>query len=126
MDELKQLIELVVKLPNTALWILAGYAIYKLAIVGSIYGTIKFGIEKLYDAYIAKVRRLDEPKRVVYTWKEGVEPISEEVKTQVVNALLRLKAVEYPDSKFAYVHDSFATTLDKLVNEYISTAPAKK
>lgn len=126
MEELKQLIELVIKLPNTALWILAGYAIYKLAIVGSIYGTVRFTVEKLHDAYVVKVSKLNEPKKVVYSWKEGVEPISEEVKAQVINALLRLKAQVHSGSQFDYVHASFATTLDKIVNDYISSTPEKK
>ena len=46
MDELKLLIDAVAGLPTLTLWILIGYLIYKLAVIGSIYGVIRYGIEK--------------------------------------------------------------------------------
>lgn len=49
MEELKLLIEMVAKLPNTALWVLLGYLVYKLAIVGSWYGLARFFIDKLHS-----------------------------------------------------------------------------
>lgn len=118
MEELKQLIELVLKLPNTALWILAGYLAYKLAIVGSIYGTIKFTVEKLHSW-------ATKPKATVYTWKEGIEPISQEVKDSIIASLLRLKSSSNT-YRFGYVHNDYAQLLEKLVNDYISSGQAKK
>lgn len=49
MDELKLLIEMVANLPTLAVWVLVGYLIYKIAVIGSIYGLIRFGIDKLHD-----------------------------------------------------------------------------
>lgn len=49
MDELRRLIELVGALPHDVLLILAGYMVYKLAIVGSIYGVIRFVTKQLFD-----------------------------------------------------------------------------
>lgn len=49
MDELKLLIEMVANLPTLAVWVLVGYLFYKIAMIGSIYGLIRFGIEKLHD-----------------------------------------------------------------------------
>ena len=46
MEELKLLIEAIAGLPTITLWVLVGYLVYKLAVVGSIYGVIRFGIEK--------------------------------------------------------------------------------
>lgn len=46
MDELKLLIEAVAGLPTLTLWVLVGFLIYKLAMIGSVYGVIRFGIEK--------------------------------------------------------------------------------
>ena len=49
MDELKLLIEAVAGLPTITLWVLVGYLAYKLAVIGSIYGVIRFGIEKFVE-----------------------------------------------------------------------------
>ena len=48
MDELKELIHLVAGLPNVVLWVLVGFLVYKLAVVGSIYGTIRFVAAQLF------------------------------------------------------------------------------
>lgn len=127
MEELKQLVELILKLPNTALWILAGFLLYKLSIVGSIYGVIRFAIEKAHNLYHTKIIEGKKPVITLYKWKDGVEPISEEVKTSIVNSLIKLK-VHTDISKYSstYVHSSYSQVLDDLVNDYISRLPAKK
>lgn len=48
MEELKTLIELVSKLPAMAIWVLVAFWCYKVIVIGSIYGLIRFGIEHLY------------------------------------------------------------------------------
>jgi hypothetical protein len=58
-DALKELIGLVKELPEFALWILLGYLLYKLFIVGSIYGIIRLGINKLHDYLVNKKHKLD-------------------------------------------------------------------
>lgn len=52
-DALKELIGLVKELPEFALWILLGYLLYKLFVVGSIYGIIRLAISKAHD-YLVK------------------------------------------------------------------------
>lgn len=49
MEELKMLVEMVAKLPNAALWVLAGYLVYKLAVIGSWFGLARFFIDKLHS-----------------------------------------------------------------------------
>jgi hypothetical protein len=49
MDELKLLIEMVAHLPAMALWVLVGFFAYKVVIVGSIYGVIRFVAGRLFD-----------------------------------------------------------------------------
>lgn len=48
MEELKLLVEMVAGLPAMTVWVLAGYLVYKLAVIGSIYGLIKFIVLHLY------------------------------------------------------------------------------
>ena len=49
MEELKLLIEAVAELPELAIWVVAMYFFFKLAIVGSIFGVVRFFILKLHD-----------------------------------------------------------------------------
>lgn len=49
MDELKLLIDMVANLPTMAVWVLAGYLAYKVAVVGSVYGVIRLLIVKVHD-----------------------------------------------------------------------------
>ena len=49
MEELKLLIQMVADLPHAALWVIAGVLIYKVSIIGSIYGVIRLAIIKLHD-----------------------------------------------------------------------------
>ncbi len=49
MEELKLLIDMVANLPSMALWVLAGFWAYKVVVIGSVYGVIRLGINKLHS-----------------------------------------------------------------------------
>ena len=49
MEELQAIIEMISKLPQTALWVLVGFWTYKVVVIGSIYGVIRFAIEKAHS-----------------------------------------------------------------------------
>lgn len=57
MDELKLLIEMVANLPTLAVWVLVGYLVYKIVVIGSIYGLIRFGIDKLHNWLTSPARK---------------------------------------------------------------------
>ena len=48
MNQLQILIDMIADLPEFALWIVAAFFIYKVIIIGSIYGVVKLAITKLY------------------------------------------------------------------------------
>lgn len=48
MDELKELVGLIKDTPTFVLWVLLGFLAYKLAVVGSIYGVIRYGLGELF------------------------------------------------------------------------------
>lgn len=54
MEEVKILIEAIAGLPDLALWVIAMYFFFKLAVVGSIYGVIRFITMKMHDWAITK------------------------------------------------------------------------
>lgn len=49
MEELKLLIEMVASLPTMAMWVLVGFFAYKVIVIGSIYGLVRFAIDKLHS-----------------------------------------------------------------------------
>jgi hypothetical protein len=70
MEELKILIEMVSHLPTMMVWVLVGYLIYKVSIIGSIYGVIRLLIVKLHDWAV-------KPKEEIVTQSlGGLMPIS--------------------------------------------------
>lgn len=54
MEDLKLLIQMVSNLPSLAVWVLVGYLVYKVAVVGSIYGVLRFAIEKLHSYLVQR------------------------------------------------------------------------
>ena len=49
MEELKLLVEMVRDLPQMALWVIAFFFVYKVAVIGSIYGVIRLAIVKWHS-----------------------------------------------------------------------------
>lgn len=64
MEELKILIEMVKHLPAMALWVIAAFFAYKVVIIGSIYGVIRYIGGRLFDWLQQKKAREVEYKEV--------------------------------------------------------------
>lgn len=54
MEELKLLVQMVANLPTLAIWVVVAFYAYKVVIVGSIYGVIRFVAQKIHDVMLAK------------------------------------------------------------------------
>ena len=104
MEELKILVEMVSNLPTMAVWVLCGYLIYKVAIIGSVYGLIRFFIEKTHSW-------LTTEKTV--KWNLDGISINNVVKHRLVNQLQRIKST-------TYLHNSDIDILENALNEYLS------
>lgn len=65
MEELKLLIEMVADLPQMALWVLVGFFIYKVVIVGSIYGVLRLLIERAHSWLTTPRERLVQHKNMI-------------------------------------------------------------
>ncbi len=72
MEELKILVQMVADLPNTAIWVLLGYFTYKVFVVGSVYGVIRYGITALQTMITtAKKENTVQAKEKTEQIKEG-------------------------------------------------------
>lgn len=64
MQELKLLVEMVANLPSMALWVIAFFFVYKVAIIGSVYGVIRFVAGRMFDWLQAKKTAPFETKEI--------------------------------------------------------------
>lgn len=49
MEEIKALVEMIAKLPQLAIWVLVAFWAYKVVVIGSIYGVIRFVVDKVHN-----------------------------------------------------------------------------
>lgn len=84
MEELKVIIDMIASLPQLALWVLVGFWAYKVIVIGSIYGAIKFVAQKLFDVF-SKPRPMD---------LDGIV-IDKKTSTYLVGQLSRIASTNY-------------------------------
>ncbi len=110
MDELKILVEMVADLPAMALWVIAGFFIYKVVIVGSIYGVIKLAINQLHGWATTPREEI-----VQVTYEVGSICISSNF-PYFMEQLKRLKGIRSLGGG-SYIHDRDVDWLAEAINE---------
>jgi hypothetical protein len=107
-DEIKELIGMLEKLPSLALWVIAAFWAYKVIFIGSIYGLIRFAIDKGHSWAVNPKRRLIEIDVVL----DG--EVMPESKLALISELRRLKS-----PGLSFIHgsdvDRLRAAIDKLV-----------
>lgn len=106
MDELKLLIEMVAHLPSLMVWVLVGYLVYKVAVIGSVYGVIRLLIVKLHDW-------LTVPRQMRIGSKVTDAETGEALQVQ----LLRLNKIGN------YIHMSDVTALSQALDAHLAKKP---
>lgn len=84
-EELKQILLIIKDLPHMVMWVLAGLLLYKVVVVGSVYGVIRLAIIKLYDYNVG-------PKNVVYDFRGML--FSSLVERKLLGLLMQVKGTE--------------------------------
>ena len=64
-EELNLLMQTIAKLPDVAIWVLVGVFIYKVSIIGSIYGVIRLAINKMHDWLVCPERKTIEMRPTI-------------------------------------------------------------
>ncbi len=82
-DVIDSVMKLVVSSPSIAIWVLAIIYGFKVVVVGSIYGTIRFVVAKIHDAWVA-------PKIVAYRFPGKSRVINEQTKQDVDDLIMLL------------------------------------
>lgn len=121
MEELRLLIEMVSHLPAMAMWVLVGFFAYKVAIVGSIYGVIRFVAGKLFDWLRA------EKTKVEY---REIRPVLDGMCVKAATELLigqlhrlRGKGLSIPSE---YIHEKSVDWLRDAIDDKIAKDDAEK
>jgi hypothetical protein len=109
MEELKLLIETVAGLPTMTLWVLGGYLVYKLSILASLYGTVRFLAEKFVEWKTAPPAP-PPPKEFNLN---GIT-INENVASLLIAQLIRL-------AKTGYIHASDVKDLAVAIDTMVET-----
>jgi hypothetical protein len=113
MDELKLLIDLVSHLPAMALWVLVGFFAYKIVVIGSIYGVIRFVAGQLFDWL--KQRKVE--------YKE-IRPMLEGmcIRTETDRFIAQLNRVRGrgTKAKTEYIHDCSVDWLRAAIDDKIA------
>lgn len=106
MEELKILVNMVASLPQMALWVIAFFFAYKVMIIGSIYGVIRFCVERLYQWAIT-------PREKILKVTADFEGL---LFSNVDKAYLRAQLFRLTNT--SYVHNSHIDVLKQALDEY--------
>lgn len=106
MDDLKQIIEMVHGLPTLAVWVLVGYLVYKIAVIGSIYGLLRFLIDRLHSW-------LTGPRVITKEWDLDEITIDDRTRVKLINQIMRSR-----NHGLRYMHPDDVEWLRKAIDEY--------
>lgn len=92
MEELRLLVEMVADLPHMALWVVAAFFVYKVIVVGSIYGVIRFVAAGLF--IVAKDWIAQGPATKIIRTKEGFDFVNEDAIDQMKGLMRKVSTDE--------------------------------
>jgi hypothetical protein len=122
MEELKLLVEMVASLPSMALWVIAFFFIYKVAVVGSIYGVVRFTVGKIHDWLITRKTREIEYKEI----RPMLDGMCIKVATETLIAQLHRLRGKGIGIKSEYIHAQSVEWLRDAIDAKIADDAAKE
>lgn len=120
MDELRELLSILKDMPSFALWVIAGLLVYKVTVIGSIYGVVRLALVRLFD-WLSLRKRQDVELRPTIDGMciNGIAP-------ELIAQLSRLRWKQDPAS---YIHfsgvDRLRRALDLLDAQEAAAAESK-
>lgn len=98
MDELKVLIGMVAGLPGLAIWVLVAFYAYKVVVIGSIYGLVRF--------IVARVADLVTTRRLAFDITEEVNGLLiSNCRGRLISLLWQVRSGSGIDSNFVHPRD---------------------
>lgn len=120
MELLKELAGIIKDLPETAIWLLALFFFYKMSIVGSIYGVIRYSIKMLHDW-------LTTPKIRLVNVVEHIDDVTiESARGELIEQVLRIRNRGTPTYTSLYIHQSDVDWLRDAIDAQIEADSKRK
>lgn len=115
-EELKMLIEALAHLPDLALWVAIGFLMYKLAIIGSVFGVIHFAIEKAHHYFITRKTVLPISQEINLRDRlNGISITSDETISELLEQIRRIRGKNVYQGS-TYIHLSSVDWLRQAIN----------
>jgi hypothetical protein len=122
MEELKLLIGMVADLPALAIWVLVAFYAYKVMIIGSIYGVIRFAIDRMHSWLTTpKSQMVDVELRGVI---DGMCITKGGSHLGLLAQLERLRGVS-SEGRLSYIHESDVRWLRDAIDEKLARGVEK-
>lgn len=117
MEELKLLVQMVASLPTLAVWVIVAFYVYKISIIGSIYGCIRFGMNKLHDWAITRKTVAPITQEINFEDKlHGICISSDSTINMLMQQIQRLKGIG-GFSRAMFIHLDDVNWLRDAINE---------
>ena len=116
MEELKLLVESIAGLPDLAIWVVAMYFFFKLAIVGSIFGVARLFINKVHNIYFTKHNKPEPPiieKTDIHFGQYVISNYHKNIKEEIERLLKLMICKDY-----TYIHKDDISDLRKFIDNY--------
>lgn len=121
MEELKLLIGMVADLPALAIWVLVAFYAYKVMIIGSIYGVIRFAIDRVHSWLTTPKTKLVEVE--LRGTIDGMAITSRGSHLALIAQIERLRGKASGGS--AYIHESDVRWLRDAIDEKLAREAGK-
>ncbi len=99
------LIDMVANLPAMAMWVLVGFFAYKVVIIGSVYGLVRFGISQ----FVVWRTWVKPTPDIRYTFLN--KTINEDVSLALTAQIARIM-----DTKYGYIHMTDVQKLQRAID----------
>lgn len=120
-DIVKEMAQVIAMLPHIAVWILTGLLIYKVCVIGSIYGVVRLGITKLFDAYTRRLESKEKPQIVDYNIG-GLFIRTDGTLKRFIDVVKQAKRESQGPSGLNYLHDKDVAWIEDAVKMKIEGA----
>ena len=113
MEELKILVEMVAGLPTMAIWVLIGFFIYKVCVVGSIFGVLRLLILKAHDWLKTPKDKLTK----VNIYKDLGGIVIKEHYPELLQQIRRIRNTNGSSYISEYIHGSDVVWLEQAITD---------
>jgi len=116
MEELKLLVQMVASLPALAVWVIVAFYVYKITIIGSVYGVIRFGVGKLHDWAITRKTLPPVQQEIsLHDRLHGIVITSDDTLSQMITQIKRIKGKNL-NIESNYIHEESVDWLREAIN----------